>query len=167
VTFPNAAVAAASLADGKAWLEWALQCAQDLRLDNATTPVPLQPGQAEISGVAQLAFQAGPDALGMQTLPCVLRVRFVDTLGTSHLESTFPIGVVVEFVDALTVAALEPAKSSGPQKQMAFPLHVANGGNSRVAVQFDVERPSANGTPCCPQFSSSSPAPTTRPSSRR
>jgi hypothetical protein len=141
VSFSNAAAAEAALADGKATLSWSLDCgAHGLRLGNATTPVPPQPGQTTVSGRSVLGIQAAAGTLGMEALPCSLGVRFSDGAGAATGEAEVAFEPTVDFVDGLSVAAPGP-RMAGPQKQIPFAIDLSNGGNSRTRVAFAMDRP--------------------------
>jgi hypothetical protein len=142
VWFMNAAVAEAALADGKATLTWSLDCgADDLRLGNATTPVPPQPGETAVSGVAVLGVQAAAGTRGMEALHCTLGVRFSDSAGKTTAEVRDALFErTVDFVDGLSVAEPQP-RMAGPQKQIPFAIDLSNGGNSRTRVDFAMDQP--------------------------
>lgn len=138
VTFSSPAAASAALADGKASITWGLACeGHELRLQNATAPVPFEPGQPRVSGVAVLGLQAAAGTLGMEPLRCALTAAFSDTAGSFAAEASVPVLPVVDFVDALSIAAPTP-RMAGPQKVIYYPLELSNDGNSRTRVTFEL-----------------------------
>jgi hypothetical protein len=151
VTFRDAFEASAALADGRATLAWTLSCGEHaLRLENATTPVPLDPGAPDSSGVARLRLQAAPGTLGMEPLPCTLTADFRSTAATGRQETAF--APVVQFVDGLEVAVPSAVKVAGPQRQVPYALEVTNTGNSLLQVAFElVERPAGRWNAILPE----------------
>ncbi len=144
VQFGNVVGANAAPADGQARIEWALACGEhELRLENATTPIPSEPGQGgKRSGVAGLSVQAAAGTRGMEPLECLLTAAFRETSGSYGADAEVPVQPVVDQVGGIAASVPFPVKQAGPQKQVPFEIEVRNDGNSQVSVAFEVvERP--------------------------
>lgn len=136
LTFPDVAQATASTAGNGTRLDWSGQCAAGVTLFPSSSAVGFEPAASVYTGTSVVQIQASPEAPGVESLPCTFTGQLVTPTATS--DHAFPFTVQVPFVGLIEAQATDDRKASGPQKQIPFEIEMANRGNARTQVLWEL-----------------------------
>lgn len=138
--FDNALAAPAAFGNGNVTLRWSLDCGDSgVRLvDPPVTLLAFVPNQAEYQGTATLPVTAAIDTPGQVPLACALDAHASAAVPSMETNASAAFQPEAAFRGEIRVAAPEPSKKTGPQKQMGYQIEVENLGNSVTHVRFEV-----------------------------
>lgn len=146
-TFANPLTAAASgIVVGEAQITWSLTCPEAIHLlDPKSTTIVLDPVQARYTGTAALSLQADPTTPGLKLLECELQGLVGAGEPTLEAGDVNVVNLYAAWQSNFTVTATQASRMAGPQKQSAYPLEIANHGNTPMTFRWDVADPPGAG----------------------
>jgi hypothetical protein len=123
-------------------IAWEVTCPLGVMAQVAPTLVTVPPGQQQATGTASFPITATREAPGLQTQACTVTGTAAGATEALQATDSVEAEVTVAFYGNVTVSLPSATKQGGPQKQVRYPIDIANLGNTRIVVTFEIpDRP--------------------------